>query len=79
MSGQTSEIKLEGMPKDGFRSREEDSRYARAMSRISSTEDRDFFPEGRCKELLAPKVGPKSPEKEDRSESKKEPAKPIRE
>jgi len=49
LSGQTTVINLIGMPKDGFRSSQEESRYARASSRIMSTEHEEFFPEQTCK------------------------------
>lgn len=53
MSGQTSVVNLTGMPHDGFRSSPENSRYARATSRILSEENREFFPDMMCRELKA--------------------------
>lgn len=53
ISGQATLVNLIGMPKDGFRSAAEDSRYARAESRILSIENSEFFPEEGCSLLLA--------------------------
>lgn len=50
MSGQTTAINLTGMPHDGFRSSAEDSRYARATTRILSEEAPELFSEMTCKE-----------------------------
>lgn len=48
IGGQTTIINLAGMPKDGFERSPENSRYARARTRIVS-ENLNFFPEN-CKE-----------------------------
>ena len=39
------------MPKGGFKSTPQDSRYARATSRILSTDNQDFFPEQTCRQI----------------------------
>lgn len=48
MSGQSTVINLVGLPKDGFRSTPEQSRYARVSSKILSEESSAFFPTERC-------------------------------
>lgn len=53
LSGQTTIVNLTGMPKDGFRSNAEDTRYARATSKILSNDDEEVFPNLTCKELKA--------------------------
>lgn len=52
IGGQTTTINLAGMPKGGFRSSMEDSRYARVTSKIMLGEQEEYFPPLRCKAIL---------------------------
>jgi hypothetical protein len=53
ISGQTTRINLTGMPKGGFRSAAEDSRYARSSMKILSEQHQESFPEESCKVIKA--------------------------
>lgn len=53
ISGQSTKIHLTGMPKNGFRSSPENTRYARVTSEISLPDNPEFFPTMTCKEKLA--------------------------
>lgn len=52
VSGQTTNISLIGLPKNGFRSEQGQSRYARATTQVVSTQNAEFFKSGTCKEIL---------------------------
>lgn len=61
MSGQSTIINLVGMPKDGFRSTPEQSRFARATSKILAQEHAEFFPPQSCDEIRQNEGGFGSP------------------
>jgi uncharacterized coiled-coil protein SlyX len=50
ISGQTTIVNLTGIPDDSFTYAQE-ARYARAESKITSTEDEEFFPKLSCSEI----------------------------
>lgn len=57
ISGQTTIINLTGMPNDGFRRSPENTRYARASSKIISQDSQEFFSDVMCKEQVAKQQG----------------------
>lgn len=78
ISGQTTVVNLTGMPKGGFRNSAQDSRYARATSKILSTENEEFFPESTCQEIQTKERAEQKKQQEDLAKSKpKEQAKPV--
>jgi len=51
IGGQTTLVNLTGMPKGGIRNNLENSRYARASSKIFPEENQEFFPPMTCQEI----------------------------
>jgi hypothetical protein len=51
VSGNTTALSLTGMPKGGFRSTSQESRYARVTSKIMAEDDKSFFPQERCRDI----------------------------